>query len=298
MLLVPAPIKRAYIWDLTPGASVVEQCLRSGFNVYLLQWEPPSEAASGFGLAEYAGRLIRDCLRAIEAETRQARIFLAGHSLGGTLAAIFTSLYEERVQGLVLLGSPLHFGPQVGAFGRFAVLAQDYAEPAPMASRVPGSLLSTLSFAAAPITFGLGRWEDWLKSLPNPDALRIHLLVERWTLDELPMPRCLFEEVVTRLVAADAFMSGTLTVGKRRAAPERITIPVLCVADAQCAIVPPEAVLPFYEAVKSSEKKVLWYEGDTGVCLRHVGFLVGETALKQLWPEILGWIRTQASGKV
>jgi polyhydroxyalkanoate synthase len=25
VLLVPAPIKRAYIWDLAPGASVVQQ---------------------------------------------------------------------------------------------------------------------------------------------------------------------------------------------------------------------------------------------------------------------------------
>jgi polyhydroxyalkanoate synthase len=36
ILLVPAPIKRAYIWDLAPGASVVEQCLSREARVYFL----------------------------------------------------------------------------------------------------------------------------------------------------------------------------------------------------------------------------------------------------------------------
>src|SRR5947208_10986316 len=38
VLLVPAPIKRAYLWDLAPGASVVQQFVRGGLRVYLAQW--------------------------------------------------------------------------------------------------------------------------------------------------------------------------------------------------------------------------------------------------------------------
>src|SRR5437899_1334371 len=37
VLLVPAPIKRAYLWDLAPGASVVQQFVRGGLRVYLAQ---------------------------------------------------------------------------------------------------------------------------------------------------------------------------------------------------------------------------------------------------------------------
>ena len=56
VLIVPAPIKRAYIWDLLPRASVVQQFARSGARVYLLQWERPGAAEQEFGLAEYAER--------------------------------------------------------------------------------------------------------------------------------------------------------------------------------------------------------------------------------------------------
>jgi len=43
LLIVPAPIKRAYIWDLAPGISVVERCRRHGLTVYLVEW---TEAAT------------------------------------------------------------------------------------------------------------------------------------------------------------------------------------------------------------------------------------------------------------
>ncbi|MDQ2697110.1 MAG: alpha/beta hydrolase, partial [Pseudomonadota bacterium] len=35
LLLVPAPIKQAYLWDLAPWASVVRRCLGAGVQVYL-----------------------------------------------------------------------------------------------------------------------------------------------------------------------------------------------------------------------------------------------------------------------
>jgi polyhydroxyalkanoate synthase len=107
LLIVPAPIKSASIWDLSPSVSVVRHCLQAGLRVYLIEWEQPGESQRDFGLSEYADRLILDCLEQISLETGQSQAFLAGHSLGGTLAAIFGALHPERVKGLILLGSPL-----------------------------------------------------------------------------------------------------------------------------------------------------------------------------------------------
>lgn len=44
LLMVPAPIKRAYIWDLAPGASAVRHCLSNGLRIYLSSGsgQPPS----------------------------------------------------------------------------------------------------------------------------------------------------------------------------------------------------------------------------------------------------------------
>jgi polyhydroxyalkanoate synthase len=34
----------------------------------------------------------------------------------------------------------------------------------------------------------------------------------------------------------------------------------------------------------------LWYQGDTGVALQHLGMLVGRQAHKYLWPEVIRWL--------
>lgn len=290
LLLVPAPIKRAYIWDLVPWASVVQQCLRRGVRVYLIQWEPPDAEEQEFGLAEYADRLIVECLDAIEAEIGQRRVFLAGHSLGGTMTAIFSALHPERVQGLALIAAPLHFGSGVEAVGSFLAVAPWIHRFPPVLGNVPGSFLNVVAALAAPATFGWSRLIDWLDSLPDAQALQLHMRIERWTLDEMPLPRRLFDEIVELLYREDRFLRGTLLVRGQRAAPELIDAPILSVVNPRCSIAPPESVLPFHRAARIADTRLLWYEGDTGVAFQHVGVLVGKTAHQHIWPEILSWI--------
>lgn len=299
LLIVPAPIKRAYIWDLLPRVSVVRQCLRHGIPVYLLQWEQPQSKQSGadgqgLGLAAYAGGFISDCLDAIEAELGVRRAFLAGHSLGGTFAAIFAALHPERVRGLVLLAAPLRFGPEVGAFGSLLAVAPPARLVTAMLGDVPGTFLNTVGMSASPAGFLGARWADWFGSMLDAQALHTHLLVERWTLDELPLAGQLFEDVVELLFRENRFMAGTLTIGGRLAAPAAVDVPVLSVVDAGSDLVPPSSALPFHDAVGSTDKRVLWYEGDIGVALQHVGMLVGRRAHRRVWPEIIRWLRSHS----
>lgn len=293
ILLVPAPIKAAYVWDLAPRASVVRQCLRAGLRTHLVQWQRPGADEQGFGLAEYADRLILDCLQAIESEGGGRRAFLAGHSLGGTLAAIFASLHPERVAGLVLLGAPLHFGPDVGDLGPLVAIAPPARSLTRSTARVPGSALDVVSALASPWTFEWSRWLDWLASLPDARARETHLRVERWALDEMPLARQLFEDVVELLYREDRLMRGSLSIGGRRVGPELLVAPLLSVLDARCRVVPPESVVPYVRAAGSAQKRLIWYEGDVGVALQHVGMLVGENAHRRLWPEVLRWVRQQ-----
>ena len=69
LLIIPAPFKRVYIWDLLPEVSVVRRCLARGLRVYLLEWLIPTKRENAFGLAEYADRLPAAALAAIQAET-------------------------------------------------------------------------------------------------------------------------------------------------------------------------------------------------------------------------------------
>jgi polyhydroxyalkanoate synthase len=279
VLVVPAPIKRPYIWDLVPEVSAVRRLLAAGARVLLADWQP---APSAFGLAEYADRLLLAGLDAARAE----RAVLLAHSLGGLFAAIFATLHPERVRGLGLLAAPLHFGAETPVFN--AMVARLDAANLPEA--LPGSFLSAASANAAPDTFGSERLLDALLAAADAARLRTHLLVERWALDEFALPRRLVAELAMQIVREDRFMRGSLQVGARAALPAHLVAPLLCVHDPRCRLVPPAAVLPFVEAAASRDKTVLRYEGDVGVALQHVGPLVGRNAHAALWPRVLEWI--------
>ncbi|MBI2312715.1 MAG: alpha/beta hydrolase [Betaproteobacteria bacterium] len=295
-LLVPAPIKRAYIWDLAPELSAVRRCLDGGLRVYLAQWEAPGEEQQQLGLDDYCERLPLACVEAIERETGERSVFVLAHSLGGTLATLFAALHPERVRGLALFASPIRFGPGIGIFGQLVSAVHGTREFLDRGGNFPGSFLSMVSYLAAPETFGWERQADWIASLADPGAMRSHLLVQRWTLDEMPLARRFCEEVVEWLLRENRFMGNRLEIGGAKARPEDVQAPLFCVADRRCKVVPPEAVVPFYERA-AGDKRLLWYGGDTGVALQHVGMLVGESAHRSLWPDVLQWVGRVAGEK-
>lgn len=289
VLLVPAPIKRAYLWDLMAGASVVERLLEGGICPYLIHWDEPDPDCS---LADYAVGHLEAAVLAVQADSRAEAVFLAGHSLGGLFAAIFAAQHPALVRGLILLAAPMHFayaaeagalGPVIARFAHSDLLAR-------LPGNLPGSALSLATCAAAPSTFGQDRRSDWLRSLANPEALATHMRVERWSLDELPLARRFLADMVHHLYARDAFLRGSLNLFGRPASARELAAPLFVVADRRCALVPPAAILPFYDAVASRDKQLAWYEGDVGVAIQHVGPLVGQSAHRHLWPGIVGWM--------
>jgi len=193
------------------------------------------------------------------------------------------------VRALILLEAPLSFSGDAGAIANLIrmVPATDALR---YVSAYPGTVLNALSLAASPESFLWWRWRDLLLSAGDPAALRTHLLVARWTLDEYAMPSALFADVVD-LYREDRFLRGTLRVEGQTAAPRNLTMPVLAVVDPESDLVPPSSVMPFLDALPHRNWTLLHYEGDTGVALRHVGVLAGRNAHRILWPEILAWIR-------
>ena len=284
LLIIPAPIKKPYIWDLTPSISVVLACLQARFRVYVLEWTETPPDGSDHGLAVYVDELILECAKAIGEPA-----VLAGHSLGGTFATIFASLHPERVRALILLEAPLSFSGDAGAIAELIRIASP-TEALREVSAYPGTVLNALSLAASPKSFVWWRWRDRLLSAGDPAALRTHLLVERWTLDEYAMPSALFADVVD-LYREDRFLRETLRIKGQTAAPRNLAMPVLAVVDPESDVVPPTSVIPFLDALPNRNWTLLLYGGDTGVALRHVGVLAGRSAHRVLWPEILAWTR-------
>ena len=293
VLLIPAPFKRAYIWDLLPEISVVRQCRRRGFSVYLLEWQDPDAMEDRLGLADDAVHLPLAALDAVSAETGAAGVVLMGHSLGGTFAAILAAMHPRRVQSLVLVDAPLGFGPDRGGPLARAVTQVPHARVlrGVAGSPVPGCFITWLSMAAAPDVFVLQPWGDAVAGFGDARAAAIHTRVRRWALDELAMPGQLFEEVLELLYREDRLVRGVLEIDGRCVSLDQLRGPVLAVVNPLGGVVPPASVLAGLAAMPPGlARRVLWYEGEQGPALQHLGPLVGPAAHARLWPEILEWV--------
>src|SRR3546814_10381282 len=73
----------------------------------------------------------------------------------------------------------------------------------------------------------------------DPEAMGIHALVRRWTLDEFPLPGQLFEDTFELLYRDNRFMPGSLPIGERRASIEQLRGPLLAVVNPARGILPP-----------------------------------------------------------
>jgi polyhydroxyalkanoate synthase subunit PhaC len=287
LLIVAAPIKRPYIWDLAPSASAVRLCLEHGLRVRLLEWIPATADTNGVGLEEGA-RAISECVAQAEREDGGAKPFLAGHSLGGTLAAIYAASASDTIRGLLLLGAPLSFQPEQSGF-RDALVAM-VPPSLPDANPFPGSLLTHMSALASPGTFIWSRLMDAVLSLADQHTMEIHSRVERWGLDEVALPGKLVQQILEWLYREDRFRRGALTIDGRPIGPASLSAPVLAIVNTVDDVAPMTSLKPFTDAIPSKAVRVIEYSGEVGACLQHVGILVGREAQARVWPDIMAWI--------
>jgi polyhydroxyalkanoate synthase subunit PhaC len=292
LLIVAAPIKRSYIWDIMPSLSAVRYCLEHGTRVYLLEWMPPVGDGGNAGLDEYVGQAIGSCVTKVADEDSGVQPFLMGHSLGGTLAAIFCALEPLSTRGLVLLATPLTFEPASSRFrdGLVSLLPPTFPENGVVA----GSLLSHVSAAACPQEFLWSRWEDAALSLADPSAMDIHARVERWALDEVALPGKLVNQIVQWLYRENRFCRGTLSICGRTVGPSNLRTPTLAIVNAADEIAPLASVTPFMEKMPIKDTRVIEHKGEVGVGLQHLVMLAGRRVYSQVWPEIMSWLQAHA----
>jgi poly[(R)-3-hydroxyalkanoate] polymerase subunit PhaC len=289
LLIVAAPIKRAYIWDLAPSVSAVRYCMREGLHVHLLEWMPASRRNQDNGLNEYT-EAISECLAKISSGATGTKPFLVGHSLGGTFAAIFSASAPASIRGLILLGAPLCFEPATSRF-RDALVS---LIPPVLADRdpFPGSLLSLIATLASPGTFIWSRLMDTAASVTDRQTLEINARVERWALDEIPLPGKLVHQIIQWLYRENRFCRGTLRVGETLVSPSSLSVAALVVVTIADEVAPLTSVKPCIEAMPATDVRIIRYPGEVGVGLQHLGILVGRQARAHVWPEIISWIKT------
>ena len=137
---------------------------------------------------------------------------------------------------------------------------------------------------------------DAALSVADHRAMEIHARIERWTLDEMALPGKLVRQITDWLYRENRLCRGVLKIGGSRIDPSALSIPTLAVVNMVDDIAPLMSVKPFADAMPANNVHMIEYSGEVGVCLQHLGILVGRKARAKIWRDVVSWLNSQSHG--
>ncbi len=288
VLIVMATTNRGYILDLAPGQSFIEFMLKAGYDVYLMDWTPPSPEEKSLRLEDYTLDFIPECLRRVRKDSGVKDVSLLGYCMGGVLSVIYTALHPKTPPtNLVCFTTPINFA-SMELFAKWSDRRFfDVDRLVDTLGNVPGELIFTGFEMLRPASRIAGQLQLWEK-MWNEDHVKSFRMFERWSTDTLPLAGEYFRQTTKELIWENNLFKGELTLGGRRASLRNITSPILHVVAEHDHIVPYAAAKPLIELVGSTEKEEVVLKGG------HISVVAGANAQKRLWPKLDSWLSVRS----
>jgi len=286
LLLVYALIKRPYILDLMPGRSVVETLVKNGFEVYLIDWIPPTRADSWRGFDAYVNQDIANAARAVQLREGVEQISLLGYCFGAMLSVMYTALHPETVKNFVTLTLPLDMS--VRDIPTNSLMDRISDETIELITKIygncPAAIMKAGFTSMSPIHHALDKYVGLYRNKQTPGYSKMFDLFEHWMSNEVPLAGQIFRELVIDISKKNLLPQSQFVAGGRKVELKNITCPVLNVVADRDDVVAPRSSLPFIDAIPSRDKANLIFP--TG----HVGAIVSSAAQKKLWPQVAAWL--------
>ncbi len=288
LLMVYALVNRSYILDLLPGRSAVEQFLKGGIEVYLIDWGVPDEGDRDRTLGEYISGSIHDCVQQVKETAGSEQVSLFGYCQGGTFSTMYTALYPEQVKNLILWATPIDF--EVEGLLNFWSKKEyfDVDKLVDTYGNVPAWVLSRAFAMLNPIHNLMDKYVQfsWGLSENGQDDEKIELFcaMEKWLSEGIPQPGEVFREFVKGCYQENLLIQNRMKLGKKLIDLRKIQCSALNVIAESDHIIPPDSSRPFNKAISSKDRMVLGFPSG------HVGLTVGSQAGRALWPKVVDWL--------
>src|ERR671916_199172 len=211
---------------------------------------------------------------------------LLGYCMGGTMSAMYASLFPEGLKNLVLLTAPIDF-PE-GEMGLYSLFTSEkYMNPGLLADafgNIPGELIDTGNRMLKPVTNYVGTYVNMWERIFEEKPMETWLAMNKWVNDGPPFPGATFRQWISEFYQQNKLSRGEIVLRGRRVDLSNIKVPLLNIAgtkDHICALPQAEATMSL---VGSEDKEFFPIEAG------HVGLMTGRGAKRGLWPKVSSWL--------
>lgn len=284
LIIVMATTNKGFLFDLLPGQSMIEFLIKRGFDVYMIDWEPPLMAERSLSLADYTHKFIPTCIEKVQEDSGEQDINIMGYCQGGVLSLIYAATHcDGPLKNLICLTTPVDFH-QMGLFTLWA--NEEYMDIDNMVNTlgiIPAEFIARSFEMLRPAGKTAGQLRLW-DQMWNDDFVKSYRAFQRWGDETLPLAGQYYKDCTTELMWGNKLYEGTLLVNGDTADLANIKVPVMCAMAEHDHIASYGATKPLLNLVGSEDKFELVLKGG------HVSLIAGPNAVRRMWPKVNEWL--------
>ena len=284
ILIVMATTNRSYVMDIAPGQSFVEFLVKHGYDVFVIDWDPPRPEEKKLGLEDYTQDFIPSCIGRIQEQTGEEDVTVIGYCMGGALSVIYAATHPDGpLKNLVCFTTPINWH-EMGLFSAWADKTHfDVDRLVDMVGNVPPDLILSSFDMLRPSGRAAGRIQLW-DNMWNDEFVESFRKFDRWANETLPLAGEYFRQTTKELMWKNSLYKGELTLGGKRADIANIKAPLLHAVAEHDHIIPRKASDPLVQLASSEDKEELVLKGG------HISLVAGPNAVRRLWPKLDQWL--------
>lgn len=285
LIFVFALVNRPYILDLLPHKSVVRHFVDAGFDTYLVDWGAPTPADRHRTLDSYINGYLQNIIDFVQERHGVDSVNILGYCMGGTMSAMFTALYPQRVRNLILLAAGIDFSTRDGLLNLWT--DKDYFDADAFVDafgNCPAEFLQASFLMLKPIANLIQKPIGLIERADDEQFVDEYFTMETWLNDNIAIPGEVYREFVKYLYQQNLLVRGEMPVGRHTIDLRRITCPVLNLMATNDDLVPCAQSEPFNDLVGSADRKAIRFPAG------HIGMAVGSRAQRELWPKAVEWL--------
>jgi polyhydroxyalkanoate synthase len=286
LLMVYALINRETMLDLQPGRSVVENFLKEGVDVYMIDWGYPSRKDRFLGIDDHVNGYINDMVDFICKENATPKVNLMGICMGGTFSVIYSALHPNKVRNLITTVTPTHFDIDTGLLNVW-MRNIPVDQIVDTFGNIPGDFLNFGFLLLNPARLMIDKYVGFFENIDNKKFVENFIRMEKWIFDSPDIPGEAFREFIRDCYQQNLLIQSKMVVGGRRVDLKRVTMPLLNIYGKFDHLVPPEACELLTTKVGSKDTE--------DICLNtgHIGIYVSSKCQQEFAPKIARWLQAR-----
>ena len=278
----------AMIADYHKGQSLVQTLLANGVgHVALTDWKPATIDMKDLEIDNYLAEVV------VAIDDLGGRVNLVGLCQGGWVSAMIAARFPDKVNSLVLAGSPIDTDAGHGPIKR-------------MVHEHPLSFYEELVELGGGLMLGKFMLQGWKNMHPEQHYVQDHVdlyehiddpaylakeeTFESWYENPIDLPGRWYLQAIKQLFRENRLAKGTFIGLGRKLDLHAITCPTYLLAGAADDITTPEQVLDAAKLIGTPKDRIVKKTVPGG----HIGLFMGARTLTEHWPQIARWIAAQA----